>query len=295
MTNSLLQGCCASTPRSSAPPPPAEQAPPQSSHSSRHPIASQPPPQSLSQVFNAPLKPHYWAPKDRRWKQTELDTERTSFWDTRVTARPEIWASLHLVCQSLSEIPACTIRTILSPPYNQEDDRRIIGARENLRNAQAIIDAAGITLPTGDLVDGAYDGWGNHYVLPAWVVAQPDGLVEGEGVVENFGESLRRELTSRGGGGEEVGPAVVEGSGDGSNPVGNGITDEDDIALLKGKGKLADDLLFEVEKEKKGTITVKCRLSDGRQDIVVKMPRASPVRELSQKLAKIAEVCFSSR
>ena len=193
MTNPPLQGCCASTPRSAAPQPPAEQAPPQSSHSSHHPIASQPQPRSLSQVFNAPLKPHYWAPKDRRWKQSELDTERSSFWDTRVSARPEIWASLHLVCSELISIP---VKAVCSPD-GHEDDGRMIGAREKLRNAQAIIDAAGITLPTGDLVDGAYDGWGNHYTLPVWVVAQPDGLVEGEGPVEDFDEALRRELASR--------------------------------------------------------------------------------------------------
>lgn len=294
MTDPPLQGCCASTPRSSTPPPPAEQAPPQSSHSSRHPIASQP--RSLSQVFNAPLKPHYWDPKDRRWKQTELDTERTSFWDTRVTARPEIWASLHLVCDSLICIPAHIVKALTLPnltlPY---DDGRMIGAREKLSNAQAIIDAAGITLPTGDLVDGAYDGWGNHYVLPVWVVAQPDGLVEGEGVVEDFEEALRRKLASRGG--EGLGPAVAGGAGDGRDPVVDGVADEDDIAALNGKGKRADGLLLEMEKEKEkeDTITVKCRLSDGRQDIVVKMPRASPVCELSQKVAKIAEVCFSSR
>lgn len=171
----------------------------------------------------------------------------------------------------------------------------MIGAREKLSNAQAIIDAAGITLPTGDLVDGAYDGWGNHYVLPVWVVAQPDGLVEGEGVVEDFEEALRRKLASRGG--EGLGPAVAGGAGDGRDPVVDGVADEDDIAALNGKGKRADGLLLEMEKEKEkeDTITVKCRLSDGRQDIVVKMPRASPVCELSQKVAKIAEVCFSSR
>lgn len=177
----------------------------------------------------------------------------------------------------------------------------MIGAREKLGNAQAIIDAAGITLPTGDLVDGAYDGWGNHYVLPVWVVAQPDGLVEGEGegAVEDFEEALKRELASRGVGEEGVNPAVVGGAGDGRNPVGDGLNHEDDIAALKGKGKRADGLLLDVEvekeKEKEDTITVKCRLSDGRQDTVVKMPRSSPVSELSQKVAQIAEVCFSSR
>lgn len=47
-----------------------------------------------------------------------------------------------------------------------------------LDTAQGILNAAEITLPTGDLVDGAYDSLGNLYQLPPYVVSAPENMVE---------------------------------------------------------------------------------------------------------------------
>jgi hypothetical protein len=85
-----------------------------------------------------------------------------------------------------------------------------------LGTAQQILDAAGITIPTGDLAGGAYDSLGAHYSLPEQIVSDPQNLAElpartsnededksGEEAEENVDEDeiLRRR--------EEKGKAVV--------------------------------------------------------------------------------------
>jgi len=44
--------------------------------------------------------------------------------------------------------------------------------------AQEILDASSITLPTGDLVDGAYDYFGNLYAIPEYVVSYPTNVID---------------------------------------------------------------------------------------------------------------------
>lgn len=83
-----------------------------------------------------------------------------------------------------------------------------------LGTAQQILDAAGITIPTGDLAGGAYDSLGAHYSLPEQIVSDPQNMAElpartsnedksGEEAEENVDEDeiLRRR--------EEKGKAVV--------------------------------------------------------------------------------------
>ncbi|KAL8847042.1 MAG: hypothetical protein Q9221_007902 [Calogaya cf. arnoldii] len=122
--------------------------------------------------FNAPLRPHkpstssptsrHAAP--RTWTLSQLRKEREDFFETRVTGRSEIWGSLKLCCESLWEGDVAT--------------------------AQGILDAVGVTVPTGDLVQGAYDEMGGLYVLPGWVVGEPEGIVDEEG---EEGKELDRE------------------------------------------------------------------------------------------------------
>ncbi|KAL4917651.1 hypothetical protein BDW62DRAFT_183575 [Aspergillus aurantiobrunneus] len=56
---------------------------------------------------------------------------------------------------------------------------------EDFATAQSIIDAAGVTVPTGDLCQGCYDEQGVLYRLPRCVVSDPENIVvsagEGEG------------------------------------------------------------------------------------------------------------------
>ncbi|RAL10498.1 ubiquitin domain-containing protein [Aspergillus homomorphus CBS 101889] len=108
-------------------------------------------PHSLSQHYNAPIRRHVWYSKRRMWSRAALDQERTAFFETRVTGRPEIWAALSA---AVSLMRAGDIPT-----------------------AQTIIDAAGITVPTGDLCQGCYDEQGALYRLPQCIVSDPENLV----------------------------------------------------------------------------------------------------------------------
>jgi hypothetical protein len=49
-----------------------------------------------------------------------------------------------------------------------------------LATAQQILTAAEITVPSGDLADGAYDGFGAFYALPEHIVSDPVDIVATE-------------------------------------------------------------------------------------------------------------------
>lgn len=76
---------------------------------------------------------------------------------------PEIWQTLKTVCEVLWPV------TIPGATTQEKTDA--------VATAQGILVAAEITLPTGDLSDGAYDRFGNHYKLPEYVVADPTNLI----------------------------------------------------------------------------------------------------------------------
>ena len=69
-----------------------------------------------------------------------------------------------------------------------------------LATAQSILDAADITLPTGNLADGAYDLLGNYYQLPAHIVSDPRNIASGDDDNDDdqFGEAKTAEDTTAG-------------------------------------------------------------------------------------------------
>lgn len=121
-----------------------------------------------------------------------MDRERTDFFDTRVSGRPEIWQTLHAALDVLWA--ADTTRR--DDPNDSTDDKNPSLA---LATAQSILDAADITLPTGNLADGAYDLLGNYYQLPAHIVSDPTNIASGDdGNADNddddrFGEAKTAE------------------------------------------------------------------------------------------------------
>lgn len=139
----------------------------------------------MAEQFNAPLRPHRWT-AEKRWTRKELNREREEFFDTRVTNSSEVWAALRTVVGLLRE--------------------------GDIPTAQSILDAAAITVPTGDLVNGAWDSNGNNYQIPAHMINDPDNVVidaqdeftkeEGTGVVTDDDEIERRR--------EEKGKAVIK-------------------------------------------------------------------------------------
>ncbi|KAJ5204362.1 uncharacterized protein N7498_005241 [Penicillium cinerascens] len=106
----------------------------------------------LSEHYNEPVHLHVWYSKRRTWTRAELDQERREFFETRVTGRPEVWAALS------------TAITLM---------------RENdLATAQSIVDAVGVTIPTGDLCEGCYDEQGVLYRLPQCIVNDPENMAK---------------------------------------------------------------------------------------------------------------------
>jgi hypothetical protein len=120
-----------------------------------------------------------------------------------------------------------------------------------IATAQTILEAADVTLPTGDLANGAYDAFGALYSLPEWVVSDPLNLV-----VEMD---------------DDVEDGLVKG-----NPE---VLDEEEEAVRrreeKGKAVLAAA----------DVIAVKARLSDrGGADVTVQVGKADSVRLLTKRI-----------
>lgn len=52
--------------------------------------------------------------------------------------------------------------------------------QNDLTTAQAVLDSAGITIPTGDLGVGCYDERGHRFVVPDFVLAEPSNILDDE-------------------------------------------------------------------------------------------------------------------
>ena len=181
----------------------------------------------MGEQFNSPLRPHIWTSK-KHWARPELERERQEFFDTRVTGRSEIWGTLRVVIGLLAD--------------------------GEIQTAQGILDASAITLPTGDLLNGAYDEVGNFYQMPEHVISDPTN--------------------------------VILSSEDGIATGGNigGETDDDEAEIRreeKGKTvlKIGD------------IVKVKARLSDrGGPDIVISLGKEQSTRVLISRIQEEAHV-----
>ncbi|RKP39901.1 hypothetical protein BJ085DRAFT_32601 [Dimargaris cristalligena] len=119
------------------------------------------PTQTLAQDGNRPLvakRLYTWKSELPRLTRATLERERTAFWDTAPTyeGRPEIWQALQLVCSA-----------------------------DTSALAQAIVDSAQISVPTGRLSDGCYDILGNRYVIPVYCIQDPSNLVDEASTYDN--------------------------------------------------------------------------------------------------------------
>lgn len=186
----------------------------------------------LAEHFNEPLRPHVWT-SDRLWTHAELQREREEFFETRVTGRQEIWGTLKMVV-----------------------DLMLAG---DLQTSQGIIDAAGVTLPRGDLISGAYDEQGNFYQMPEPIISDPTNVLSESH--ENTDVRAKSEM------GEDLDDEEVERRRE-----------------EKGKGVL----------KTKDMIRVRARLSDrGGPDVQILMSKDQNVRLLVRKIQD--EVGVSSR
>lgn len=205
----------------------------------------------LSEHYNEPVRVHVWYSKRRLWTRAALDRERREFFETRVTGRPEIWAALS------------TAITMMRAG--------------DLATAQSIVDAAGVTIPTGDLCEGCYDEQGALYRLPQCIVSDPENTVQDSST-----------------------EAKSTGSGMGQDP------DEDTEALSDGKlatdDASGDELIgndLERRRDEKGKtsernlIRVPARLSDrGGPDLLIMVGKGQSVGFLARKVHQEAGVCI---
>ncbi|KAJ4155776.1 hypothetical protein LMH87_001005 [Akanthomyces muscarius] len=198
----------------------------------------------LDEHINKPLRRHVWASVDRQWARNELDTERAEYFDTRVTALPEIWQTLHNALQVLWE-----------PPTQETND----DGQTALQTAQTMLTAAEISLPTGNMVNGAYDSFGNYYALPEWVVSDPQNIVE--------------HVHSK------------DGSGSGDDETQGGGEDGEMSKEEKGK-----DVVDESKQ-----IQVRARLSETGNDITISIPKTDIVRSVIKKMTTEAELSSSKK
>ncbi|CAG8949329.1 hypothetical protein HYFRA_00004955 [Hymenoscyphus fraxineus] len=231
--NSSSRGITSSQPQShSALPRPSTHG---SNHSTHHSTRHT---QPLSTHINRPLKRHVWTCKTRLWTRTDIDRERTDFFDTRVSGRPEIWQTLRAALEIL-----------------RGSEEGGAEGEEAMATAQLILDAAGITLPTGDLANGAYDGFGGFYPMPEHIVADPTNMAHSPPVLV---------------------PDDEDKDGESDEP------DEEEILRRreeKGKAVVND----------RDLISVTARLSDGAgQDVVVSVGKDDTVRFLARRLLEEA-------
>ncbi|KAF2461115.1 hypothetical protein BDY21DRAFT_403371 [Lineolata rhizophorae] len=167
--------------------------------------------QPLSYHPNAPLtrpKRAAHTPGRRPWTRARVLRERRDFFDTRVSGRAEVWASVRLVCELVEQ--------------------------GDVGEAQGVLDAAGCTCPSGDVSKGVFDERGVFYQVPEWVVGWPvEAVEEGEDEVEVGSES------EKGGPGEEEdGEALIGGE---REEKGKGRAVEVDVGpVVKLRVRLSD-------------------------------------------------------
>ncbi|KAJ5620038.1 hypothetical protein N7510_004022 [Penicillium lagena] len=249
-------GCCASRPSPDDDHPPSENDGDQhSQQTSRNNSAADPsvsttsgrrrtrrpaPNIPLDEHYNEPVRLHVWSSKRRTWTRVQLDRERREFFETRVTGRPEVWAAL-----------SSTISLIRAG---------------DLATAQSIVDAAGITIPTGDLCEGAYDEQGMLYRLPQCIVSDPDNMVQNTSPVPGSDDEARDEDTK----------AMSDGGlATDDDASGDELIDEDLERRRDEKGKTREQDL----------IRVQTRLSDrGGPDLVLQVGKDQSVGFLTRKI-----------
>ena len=130
----------------------------------------------------------------------------------------------------------------------------------DVSTAQIIVDAAGITVPTGDLKNGVYDEAGNLYQLPGHVISDPENIV----VVDR--------------------EDILKGEGESKD-----VTDDEEEEMERRKEEKGKQVL------KRGDVfKVRCRLSDrGGPDVVVCVGKDQSVRVLVRRVVEEANVSFS--
>ncbi|KAL4894031.1 hypothetical protein BDV59DRAFT_176700 [Aspergillus ambiguus] len=139
----------------------------------------------------------------------------------------------------------------------------------DLDTAQSIVDAAGITVPTGDFCQGCYDQQGILYRLPQCIVSDPENMV-----VADLSGGPEDEFDT-----EDDKLSLDEASGD-------ELITEDVDRRRDEKGKTSE----------RDLIRVTARLSDrGGPDVVVAVKRSQSVGLIARKIQQDAGIPRTQR
>ncbi|KAF3480160.1 uncharacterized protein GIQ15_05507 [Arthroderma uncinatum] len=207
----------------------------------------------LSEHFNRPIRQHVWKSKRRIWTRAALDKQRQDFFDTRVAGRPEIWAALSTALALLRE--------------------------GDISTAQGIIDAAGITVPTGDICEGCYDESGALYKFPEAIVSDPINVADESPTEDSFKCDIGTDID---GGDDEMSTSRMV----------LGVDSCDDL-LDKEKERRREE---KGKRSERDYIKVTARLSDrGGPDVVVSVGREQTVGALVRKIQAEAGLPSNSR
>lgn len=147
-------------------------------------------------------------------------------------------------------------------------------AEDGLRAAKAVLDAAGLVVPTGFLADGVWDERGVLYKLPRWVVSDPLNIESDEP-----GSHAH---------------AADDKDGRLAGPVPDRAAAETEMVSAKGK---AATVANDGDGGAEGALTpVKLRLSDRGTDVVLSVsPDATKVRDIVDSVRKEAGVARETR
>lgn len=147
--------------------------------------------------------------------------------------------------------------------WDASSDESQNGNGNELATAQSILDAAEISIPTGDLVNGVYDSLGNLYQLPEEVVSDPTNIFD-DGPMDDKGDIAA---------GAEDQSELDDGDGD------------DSERRREEKGKAVIDVREQV--------SVRARLSENGRDYQVSVAKSDSVRSVTRKIAEESGVSRS--
>ncbi|KAJ5082670.1 hypothetical protein N7532_011713 [Penicillium argentinense] len=202
---------------------------------------------ALNEHYNEPVRLHIWKSKRRTWTRGQLDRERREFFETRVTGHAEVWAAISTAIELMRA--------------------------GDLVTAQSILDAAGITVPTGDLCQGCYDQQGALYRLPQCIVSDPTNMVQTDTSTATESQDAIEQ--------DEDEEALSDGKLATDDASGDELISEDMERRRDEKGKTSE----------RDLIRVRVRLSDrGGPDLVLMIGKGQSVGFLARKVRQEAEI-----
>jgi hypothetical protein len=162
-----------------------------------------------------------------------------------VTGRAEVWQTIRIATEA--------IRAGIERGEREE----------GVRTAQAIVDAANLTIPHGDMSRNVFDESGVLYSMPQWVVCDPGNLFEDDEADENAGETDDDSATQ--------------------------ISDDEGDELREAKGKTIEGDMFHI-KARLSEVPMGCGNGDVECDVGV----SDNVRTCARRILDASSVCSYS-